>query len=87
MPHVARQPARLHQFAQRLVHDLAVQALIPFDEQVLRAVFGKAQARGLVVEVGRGKVNEAEEIVLPEFILLKPEPKGKSLEEKRLERE
>jgi len=64
-----------------------VQALIPFDEQVLRAVFGKAQARGLVVEVGRGKVNEAEEIVRPKVILLKPEPKGKSLEEKRLERE
>ena len=37
---------------------------------------------------GRGaRQDEAEEIVLPEFILLKPEPKGKTPEEKRLERE
>ena len=33
------------------------------------------------------RLDEAEEIVLPEYILLKPEPKGKTPEEKRLERE
>ncbi|EXI66053.1 MAG: hypothetical protein AW08_02792 [Candidatus Accumulibacter adjunctus] len=60
---------------------------MPFDEQVLRAVFGRVPAGVLSYRSGGERRNDAQDFVLSEFILLKPEPNGKILEEKRLEKE
>lgn len=56
------------------------------DEELTRAAIEAEKAIRQWMD-GGARQDEAEEIVLPEFILLKPEPNGKTPEEKRLERE